>query len=393
MPRGHESEPATESAGAGQVDDQVQKLGQISAELLHDLSGMLATVSGRVSLVREEAGRGRMATEELRLIERDTHDLQRMISEVLAEVRGESRSPEVGFTLRETLERTIDRWVHSAPAVGTTLRGSVSDSARVRGPGSFLSRAFWNLLRNAGRHADQRIRVTLEPDADSAWVAIHVEDDGRGVEPSVEARLFEPFTPGPGGGMGLGLSFSRWALERLGGSLGYVGRSRDLGGAHFRLSVPLEDARRHPRIRRDWPAGARRGGDGERGPLTDLRLVLVDDEPALLSVLARVLRRAGAEVEEIQAGGHVSARGLAERLRAHDPDVLLIDLNLGGCTALEVLEELRPECAGLVDRVLLMTGGAPPDPPPGPPVVHKLVDWEELYGHIRSVAESGRDSD
>lgn len=382
-----------ESAAADTNRDRVQRLGRISAELLHDLTGMLATVSGRVSLVREEADRGRIASDELQLIERDTRDLQRMISEVLEEVRDDPRSPEVGFALRETLERTIDRWVHSAPSVSTTLRGSVSDSARVRGPGSFLSRAFWNLLRNAGRHANQRIRITLEPAADSLEVSIHVEDDGRGVDPSLEHRLFEPFLPGPGGGMGLGLSFSRWALERLNGSLEYVGRSEELGGAHFRMTVPLEDARQHPRIRRSWPAAAGSGAKDETGALSGLRLVLVDDELALLSVLARVLRRAGAEVEEIPAGVHVTARGLADRLRAHDPDVLLIDLNLGGCTALEVLDELRPECATLVDRALLLTGGTPPDPPPGPPVVHKLVDWEDLYGHIRNVAESSADPD
>ncbi len=380
-------DPAEGPAGAPPDAQAMAAFGRISAELLHDLAGMLATISGRVALANEGAARGRLPSDELPRIQEDTEELRRMITEILDELRGGPRSPEVTFSLRESVEATVDRWVQSAPSVNTVLRSSLESSAEVAGPRSFFSRTLWNLLRNAGRHAHSRVRLTLEPGLRPGTAVLRVEDDGRGVDESMADELFTPFIRGEGGGMGLGLSFGRWALESLGGSLEYSGRSEALGGAEFQVTVPLLSRRSHRSLRRSWESSGSPEAVASPRPLDGLGLVLVDDEPALLSVLARILRRAGARVDEIDAREIRNAEGLAVVLSGHTPDVVLLDLNLGGFTALELLPLLQRDQPALLERVLLLTGGEPPDPAPDCPVVHKLAEWEVLFREIRHVAD------
>ena len=365
--------------------DRLSRFGRMSAELLHDLAGMLATLSGRVALAHEDAARGRLPSEELRRIHQDTEELRRMITEILDEMRGRDRSPEITFPLREAVEGTVDRWIQTAPSVNTVLRGSLGEEAAIAGPRSFFTRTLWNLLRNSGRHARSRVRLTLEPGPTPGTATLSVEDDGDGIDESVLPNLFTPFSRGDHGGMGLGLSFGRWATGSLGGTLEYSGRSESLGGAAFRLSLPLVEPRPGPGLRRSWESPKRRAPD-ER-PLTGLQLTLVDDEPALLSVLARILRRAGAEVIEIDPREMTSAAELAAILLDGTPDALLLDVNLGGFTALEILPVLRRDRPELHARTLLLTGGSPPEPPPDCPVVHKLAEWDELFEGILKVVD------
>jgi two-component system nitrate/nitrite response regulator NarL len=84
--------------------------------------------------------------------------------------------------------------------------------------------------------------------------------------------------------------------------------------------------------------------------MTQLRIVLVDDHTLFRKGLAELLEREGAiKVADI-TGDPAKVAGL---LRAHDPDVLLLDLNLGGTDGITVMQELRADGFGL--PVLILT--------------------------------------
>jgi CheY-like chemotaxis protein len=365
--------------------ESLAAVGRITAELLHDLGGTLQTLSGRVALARDEAARGRIPSDELNRIQGDADDLRRMVSEILDELRGGDHPPETTFRLRESVEETVDRWIRTAPSVTTTLRSSLGDSLEVRGPRSFFTRALWNLLRNAGRHAKGRIQLSLRPVASGNHAEFFVEDDGAGLSKEAQSSLFTPFATHSTHGLGLGLSFSRWALERLGGTLEYTGPSSTLGGATFRMTVPLSGEGSEPVLRRRW--ASTRGDSGAAGPLADTRLTLVDDDETLLSVLARVLRRAGAQVTELHVMDGRSVESVLDGIRDHSAaDCILLDLNLGSISGLEVLKRLRESMPEEHRRVLLLTGGNPPEPPPDRPLCSKVAEWDELFEMIIGVA-------
>jgi len=111
----------------------------------------------------------------------------------------------------------------------------VTAPTMVRADPTLLQRAIGNVLGNAMRHgrapgADQAIITVTVADG-----RITVADQGPGIDPTVGADLFEPYTTG-GASTGLGLSIVRWVVLAHGGDLKVY--NADEGGAIFEIQLP-----------------------------------------------------------------------------------------------------------------------------------------------------------
>ena len=84
--------------------------------------------------------------------------------------------------------------------------------------------------------------------------------------------------------------------------------------------------------------------------MTQMRIVLVDDHTLFRKGLAELLEREGAIKVAAITGNPAE---VAELLRAHNPDVLLLDLNIGGTDGITVMQDLRT--AGFNLPVLILT--------------------------------------
>jgi CheY-like chemotaxis protein len=373
--------------------ERLQELGRISGELLHDLAGLLAVTGARISLAVEEAHLGRLAMEELGRIQDDMNDLRRMLREVMHELRGDAFSPENTFRLSQTVEQVVHRWVVGAPAVTTTFHSSVPEDVEVAGPVSFFSRAIANLLRNAARHARSQVRITMTAVRDDRWIEILVDDDGDGVAQELVDRVFDPFVSGEGSGTGLGLSFARWGIARLGGELTFGEQARGLGGASFRILLPVagtgsvgtREHRDHVGTQVAPPSDARIL-TRPQGLLSGIAVAVVDDDLAVRQVFVRLLNRAGAVATGLDPMPWDGPWEAITHLEREVPDVILLDLRLGALSGMEIYGALLEASPVLARRVIFLTGGDPPDPQPDRPVLSKLVTWDELSSSIRAVA-------
>lgn len=101
--------------------------------------------------------------------------------------------------------------------------------ARVPIPGDVLAMALTHLLENAKDHGAQVVEITVDPEH------MTITDDGTGISPGNQARVFEPFftTRRNGGGTGMGLNIVRSAIEATGGEI-TLEPSKD--GARFRIT-------------------------------------------------------------------------------------------------------------------------------------------------------------
>ena len=120
-------------------------------------------------------------------------------------------------------------------AGNTRVRRSLPESAWVAGRGGELGQVVTNLLDNAFDAARTEVMVSIIEGPDE--VSVIVCDDGPGVPPEVEARIWEPFftTKPPGKGTGLGLALSQRIASDHGGSL--VLQSQP-GDTRFELRIP-----------------------------------------------------------------------------------------------------------------------------------------------------------
>jgi two-component system, OmpR family, sensor histidine kinase KdpD len=97
-----------------------------------------------------------------------------------------------------------------------------------------------NLLENAVRYTPPSSPVLIEARGEAGEVVIEVADEGPGLRPGDEERVFDKFHRGPSGerGFGLGLAICRAILTAHGGRI--EAQNREAGGALFRFRLPIE---------------------------------------------------------------------------------------------------------------------------------------------------------
>lgn len=349
-------------------------LNPLATALLRDVVEVLGGLSSRAALARSLSESGRPASAELRRIQDDADEFRTMISEILEELEARPSGGNVLFALAPAVESAVDRWLPTGPRVLTTFRSSLPAGASVRGPQSLLNRAMRGLLRESSKLARSRLRLELQPARDEGSPGARAMAEIRVVRDGGHADTAPPDNPS--------LLVARWGITRLGGRL--VGPEPDLDEAEsvaFRVLLPLADppAERIQRGR-SWSPTPR-----QVRPLEGLRIAVVDDEPALRSVLARLLNRAGAEVFTLAPELGDPADALARRILAEPLDLVLLDLHLGRISGKKVLDVLEARGG---PRVILLTGDPEQARDLSCPVVAKPVDWPELVRQIqRSLAD------
>lgn len=120
--------------------------------------------------------------------------------------------------------------------------------------GLLLEQLFVNLLENAARYTPPRTTITITARPEADWLVISVADNGPGLAPDSEERVFEKFYRGGSNanaarGSGLGLAICRAVAKAHGGTI--RARRRPGGGVQFDLRLPLpEDP---PRVEPESP--------------------------------------------------------------------------------------------------------------------------------------------
>jgi two-component system sensor histidine kinase BaeS len=105
------------------------------------------------------------------------------------------------------------------------------------GDTTLLKRMVGNLLDNAIRHARPGGFVTATVSHTSTHIGVRIADDGEGIAPENQARVFERFARFDGSqGAGLGLPIARWVAEAHGGTL--VLESTGPSGTCFAVNLP-----------------------------------------------------------------------------------------------------------------------------------------------------------
>ena len=129
--------------------------------------------------------------------------------------------------------------LHEPQAV--TLQVACDVPLQVRGDRLLLSRALHNLIVNACEASRPGGVVEIESGRDDGEAWIEVRDRGRGLEPAIAARVFEPYVSSKNRGSGLGLSLVRDIATQHRGRVTL--ENRDGGGAVARFTLPLAPPR------------------------------------------------------------------------------------------------------------------------------------------------------
>jgi PAS domain S-box-containing protein len=206
-----------------------------------------------------------------------------------------------------------------------------------------LQQVLWNLFRNAAKFTPEGGTITIRtrnrrgPGDGNEVITLEVSDTGIGIEPEVLPRIFDPFQQGETtitrkfGGLGLGLAICKGIVDAHGGSLAAESRGKDQGTT-FRVVLEALPG----------PAEGRKVDRVEGGPavapvLTEsLRILVVEDEPATLRLMARLLRRLGHAVTTAS-----TVASAVEAFGAGELDLIVSDIGLPDGTGLDLMRKVK----------------------------------------------------
>ncbi len=278
---------------------RLEALGALAGGVSHDFNNVLAGIVGYGEMAQDAAAPGSDQARHLGKVLQAAQRGRLLIERILSFSRGGARTSAV-FELEPVVEEVLTLLTASLRPGVVLERMLAAPGARLRGDATQVFEAVMNLCTNAMQAMPdggmlsvqlERRQVTTpqvlshSPLPTGDYLMLSVADQGVGITPEVMEHLFEPFFSASGThtGTGLGLAVVFGVVAEFGGGIDVD--SHPGQGARFDLyfpecTDPLPDPSAVP--------AAVPGGTGQR-------LLVVDDEPALLALAREMLTGLGYE--------------------------------------------------------------------------------------------------
>ncbi len=342
---------------------RMQAVGQLAGGIAHDFNNILAAVLGMTEQLLERHPAGDDEHDSLSEIRRNGLRAAGLVAQLLAFARRQPQrqqvldlAPLVG-ALRPLLEQLLGKGIE------LEIDSSELKSAVLADPGQ-VEQVIVNLAINARdamvNQGRLRIAVCDVPAADIAakghriiprvdHVAIDVSDTGSGIPPEIAGKIFEPFftTKPMGQGTGLGLSTVYGIVKQTGG---YIFATPAPGGVGTKFSVFLPAVPLGDRPQEAQPVSPTPALHADS--LAGVRLLLVEDDPAVRAILERGMKRFGPIITP--AADAMIALAILDT--GAEFDVLVSDIMMPGIDGVELASrclQMRPDIG-----IVLMSGFA-----------------------------------
>jgi two-component system, OmpR family, sensor kinase len=226
-------------------NDMTERLGQVleaQREFVANASHQLRTPLTGLRLRLESAAlkAGPELAGELDAAEQEVQRLARLLTALLTLAReGDRPPPGAAVSLGDAVGQAEERWADRARASAHELVTICDADALARASEDDLAIILDNLIENALNYSPGG-SVSVECGRERGEVYLAVLDEGPGIEPGEEERIFERFARGSGGrsspGTGLGLALVGTLARRWGGSARIA--NREEGGARAEIRLP-----------------------------------------------------------------------------------------------------------------------------------------------------------
>ena len=337
--------------------ERMVALGQMVSSVAHEINNPLTTIFGYAQLLLGRCEDSWSAVEVERILQ-EAERANRIARNLLLFARG-AKVERSAASLNQIVQRTMSLRAYELSLTGIRVHLNLTPNLPpILADASQLQQVVLNLVTNAeqaigpgngrGRIWLRTRRVSVER------VALDITDDGPGIASELLARVFDPFftTKPLGVGTGIGLSIVRGILHEHGGEVSvqsHLGR-----GAMFTVELPVASpadlALPQPPLRSatGFSSSPRPEVAGE---VPSPRILVVEDEPTVASLIADLLTEEGYSVDKVLD----SRQGLA-LLQRKPYDLLICDLHMPHLDGRSLYRELSRLGNSLAQRLVFVTG-------------------------------------
>ena len=332
---------------------KLESLGVLAGGIAHDFNNLLAVILGNVSFARQLPEGGPRTRELLRAAEVACLQARDLAQKLVTFAKGgapQKRRGSIAELLRETasfyardgmvaLELPEDLWLADFDTghMGQVIHNLLVNARQAMPDGGAIR------VEGANVDVDASHGTPVPP---GRYVRIRVIDEGCGIPPENLDRIFDPYFTTKETGSGLGLATSHSIVLRHGG---HISVTSTLGrGATFDVYLPASDGGREAQLVAATPSRE----------AVRARALVMDDEPLVRDLVAKLLREQGLVVDAV-AKGEEAIEAFETALRAGTRyDLVLLDLTIrGGLDGIATITRLRSIDESV--KAIVMTGYSP----------------------------------
>jgi len=325
--------------------EKLSSLGEIIAGVAHEINNPLTSIVGFSELMLLKPDLDEEVRQEIESILQEAERTGRIVKNLLTfarKYRPEKKPCRIGEIVESVLE--LRSYEIKVSRIEVQNRIDAGLPLLMADPNQ-LRQVFLNMINNAIQALQEvqgRRVLSMEAAARGDGIEISFTDTGPGIRADILPKIFDPFftTKEVGKGTGLGLSVSHGIITEHGGSIRVQSVLGE--GTRFIIRLPLEQVP---------PAGPEGRGEKALSDLPRLRILAVDDEQPILSLIQRILSAQGSTVD-ITDSGEKALWYLKER----DYDLVISDLRMPGIDGWKLFQWIKENRPHLAASLIFITG-------------------------------------
>jgi len=229
--------------------ERLAAVGILVSGVAHELNNPLQAILGTAELLERHRGLSPEALDEVAFVKTQSGRAREIIRN-LSRFSSQQSGPPALVDLRDVINEVVQLRRRDLDNSSIALDIEISTLRKVYANFTEVEQVTLNFVINAQQSIEAagraRGRILIRVFDAGKRVRLEVQDDGPGVAPEDEPKLFQPFftTKPVGKGTGLGLSVSYGIIESYGGSIGHC--ANEWGGATFFFELPVSEPAARP---------------------------------------------------------------------------------------------------------------------------------------------------